>query len=232
MLSIIFESLTRSSTIVQPFGKEVLKPCEMFVYSNFSDSKQVDESWRAKTNFNYLSSPTISTGYSGLKAKWVSFVLFLLATVNRRKIAIILFTAWENRWSVGWLGLTPDRVIWVLALARSLCCVPIPPCRGQRTKKPGKKKAGGGVGVGVVNCDEFSSHPRGVDKLVHGPLKAFKLHLSPLTWVQDRSQPCFLVCPHNKSECRSSPPGIKPTWLFAQRFILVHVQIVHIDLKQ
>ena len=136
----------RSSTIVQPFGKEVLKPCERFVHSYFSDSKQVDESWRAKTNFNYLSSPTISTGYSGLKAKWVSFVLFLLATVNRKKIAIILFTAWENRWSVGWLGLTPDRVIWVLALARSLCCVPIPPCRGQRTKKPGKKKAGGGGG--------------------------------------------------------------------------------------
>lgn len=51
-----------------------------------------------------------------------------------------------------------------------------------RTKngKTWKKKSWGG-GVGVVNCDEFSSHPRGVDKLVHGPLKAFKLHLSPLT---------------------------------------------------
>ena len=71
------------------------------------------------------------------------------------------------------LGTSPSQIVM-------LCSHPtLPRTKNEKTWK--KKSWGGGVGVGVVNCDEFSSHPRGVDKLVHGPLKAFKLHLSPLT---------------------------------------------------
>ena len=71
------------------------------------------------------------------------------------------------------LGTSPSQNVM-------LCSHPtLPRTKNEKTWK--KKSWGGGGGVGVVNCDEFSSHPRGVDKLVHGPLKAFKLHLSPLT---------------------------------------------------
>ena len=143
---IVNKILDNRTTFRRRRFKAVRKVCSCYGIVTFSRSRR--SRW-GLTNYDKFQLPVISHNKHWIlrvKSQVSQLCSLLVSHCKQEKIAIILFTAWENRGPVGWLGLTPDRAVWVPARLRSLCCVPIPPCPGQKkgtgelSVKPEEKK--------------------------------------------------------------------------------------------